>query len=78
MIEKSACGIMEFSEDTDRERLISRNARGATEDGERDIQVIFQLPTKKEDKCSGCTQDIVSGEDQEFVKNGKEENNESK
>ena len=40
MIEKSACGIMEFSEDTDRGRIISRNVHGATEDGERG-QVIW-------------------------------------
>ena len=37
MIKKLTCGIMELSEDTDRGKIISRNARGATEDGERDI-----------------------------------------
>lgn len=32
MIEKLTCGIMELSEDTDRGKIISRNAHGATED----------------------------------------------
>lgn len=78
MIEELTCGFIEASGDTNRGKIIFQNVHGATGDEERDIQVIFWLSMKKEEKCFGYTQDIVSGEDQKLVKNEKEEKTKEK